>query len=97
MIKASVGGKKCIYFCDINGNLLGLNSVVACQAFFYNFSADDYTSLIDVPTRFTQTSKICLDHILVNFSENLFAGVLQTSTSDHYATFLLYTKSVREG
>ena len=87
MIKASVGGKKCIKLGDFNVNLLGLNSVLACQDFFDNFIDGNYTSLIDAPTRVTQTSKTCLDHIYVNFNENFFAGVLEISTSDHYATF----------
>ena len=55
--------------------------------FFHNFIEGNYTSLIDAPTRVTQTSKTCLDHIYVNFNENFFVGVLQASTNDHYATF----------
>ena len=92
MIKASVGGKKCIILGDFNVNLLGLNSVLACQDFFDNFIDGNYTSLIDAPTRVTQTSKTCLDHIYVNFNENFFAGVLEISTSDHYATFCCIPK-----
>ena len=87
MIKASVGGKNCIILGDFIVNLLGLNFVVADQDFFDNFVDDNFTSLNDVPTRVAQTSKTCLDHIYVIFNENFFAGVLQTSTSDHYATF----------
>ena len=56
MIKASVDGKKCIILGDFILNLLGLNSVVACRDFFDNFIDDNYKSLIDVPTRVTQTS-----------------------------------------
>ena len=56
MIKASVGGKKCIILGDFNVNLLGINSAVACKDFFDNFVDDNYKSLIDVPTRVTQTS-----------------------------------------
>ena len=57
MIKVSIGGKKCIVLGDFNVNLLGLNSVVACLHFFDHFIAENYTSLFDVPTRVTQTSK----------------------------------------
>ena len=64
MIKAPVGGKKCIISGDFNVNLLVHNSVVACQDFFHNFIDDNYKSLNDVPTSVTQTSKTCLDTYL---------------------------------
>ena len=54
---------------------------------FDNYIPDKNTSLNYVPTRLTQTPKTCLDHIYFNFSGKFFAGVLQTSKSDHFATF----------
>ena len=49
--------------------------------------SENYTPLLDIPTSVTLTSATCLDHIYVKFIENFFTGALQTSISDHYATF----------
>ena len=79
--------KKCLIFGDFNINLMNLNSVVSCHDFYDLFISGNYTPLIDMPTRVTPTSATCLDHIYVNIIENFFTGVLQTTISDHYATF----------
>ena len=65
-----------MFLCDFNINLLGLNSVVACQDVFDNFITDNYASLIDVPSRVTQTSKTCSDN-----------GILEISLVYTYADF----------
>ena len=57
---------------------------------FYDFFlqiSESYTSLIDILIRVTRTSLACCDHTYVNFLENFFTDVLQTSFSDHAATF----------
>ena len=47
-------------------------------------------SLIDVPTRVTETSKTLIDHIITNDKQRAVStGVLISDLSDHYGAFAI--------
>ena len=48
----------------------------------------NFKQLINVPTRVTDTSATCIDHIFVNKSEKVNqAGVIESGISDHFITY----------
>lgn len=63
-------------------------------------SIQEYTDLLDsygfhncisTPTRITETSATCIDHILCNFVPACFlSGVYDTATADHLGVGILY-------
>ena len=61
MTKKCIKDKKCLKLGEFNINLMNLNSVVSCQDFYDFFISENYTPLIDTPTRVTPTSATCLD------------------------------------
>ena len=87
MISTHSHNKKCIVTGDFNIDLMSIGTVSSCQNFVDSFASENFTSLIDAPTRISRNSNTCIDHIHVNFLENFFAGVLKISVSDHFATF----------
>ncbi|KAF6027816.1 hypothetical protein EB796_013874 [Bugula neritina] len=55
-----------------------------------------YTHLIEHPTRTTQTSSSCIDHIAINFySSNVISGTLDKDISDHFPVFAFFENLVQ--
>lgn len=74
---------------DINVDILGGNS--EAEEYLNVMSEYGYESMINDYTRVTTISKSCLDHIFVktNFDLEMYkSGILQTSITDHYITFI---------
>ena len=90
MMQASVGGRKCIILGDFDANLLGHNSVIACQGFFDNFIDGNYTSLTDAPTRVTQRLNRTWTMsmlILMIISLQVFCKLVQVTIMQHFAVY----------
>ena len=52
-----------------------------------------FFSVVNIPTRVTETTKTAIDHILTNItSEEIKPGVLQTDISDHFPTIAHISK-----
>lgn len=74
---------------DMNINLLDQKSMKV-QKYLNIMSENGYMSLINKPTRVSNKSKTCIDHLFVDPQVNEAAEsfILQSSTSDHYSTIL---------
>lgn len=78
--------KKHIVIGDINIDLLKTDSL------FYSDSTSiyNYQNLISIPTRVSDFSSTCIDHILINFDEHeLETGTLQIDLTDHFPVFVV--------
>jgi len=83
--------KNCIFLGDINIDLLLLDSreVDSYKIIMASFS---FESLINQPTRVTDISKTCIDHVFVRLicknSVGCNAEVVEIQVTDHYLTAL---------
>ena len=60
-------------------------------------SSYNFQNVIDIPTRITNFTKTCIDHILVNFTENnILAGTICTDISDHFPVFAIFENRKQE-
>jgi exonuclease III len=86
----SQGSRDHIITGDLNINTLNSESADYLDMIHqYNF-----TNLITVPTRITETSKTCIDHILINFiSPNITCGTILKDTSDHLPVFAFFEEN----
>jgi len=83
--------KKCILLGDYNINLLSFtsNSLDYSNTLIRNA----FMSVVNLPTRQTDTSKTLLDNVLTNISTfNITPGVLQCDLSDQYPTWLAVSR-----
>ena len=72
----------CIIMGDFNVDLFR-SSIHNSDMFKNMFLSYNFRQLIDIPTRSTQTSNTCIDHIYINFCNNTDSGVLDIPISDH--------------
>jgi len=76
---------------DINFDLLG-NDRIPIQTYSNIMSSNGFISLINVPTRVTENSATCLDHIFLKSQNNTNISitpiVLETFVTDHFSTVL---------
>ena len=71
---------------DFNVNLL--NETPFVTDYKNTIARNAFFSVVNIPTRVTETTKTAIDHILTNItSEEIKPGVLQTDISDHFPTF----------
>ena len=50
--------------------------------------ASGFKSLINIPTRITDYSATCIDHVFMNFRDECFSVVIEIKVSDHSAIFV---------
>jgi len=76
---------------DININILDGGDPKVNQ-YLNILGGNGYTSLINKPTRVTENSETCIDHIHMKSKNSLqlnkYPVILQTSITDHYATLV---------
>ena len=77
----------CIITGDFNVDICSNVFSSLATDFIDNFSCRGYVSLINIPTRRTDHSGTCLDHIYINSELSCVSGVIQTLISDHDAVF----------
>ena len=71
---------------DFNVNLL--NETPFVTNYKNTIARNAFFSVVNIPTRVTETTKTAIDHILTNItSEEIKPGVLLTDISDHFPTF----------
>ena len=76
-------------FGDFNIDLLKYNSNSATKFYVDSLTSNNCRSVIDKPTRITETSATLLDHIYTNdVSNNISSGIAVTDVSDHFPTFI---------
>ena len=71
---------------DFNIDTLVENN--ASNSYSETFLCHGLLPYISLPTRITETSITCIDHIWTNIYANSVSGILQTSISDHFITFI---------
>lgn len=71
---------------DLNVNIVGDNLSQSNIDFTNEFRSRHFIPLISLPTRVTESSASCLDHIWTNSLLPHKAGVVLSDISDHYAT-----------
>ena len=80
-------GSETIFLGDFNINLLDNNSNFK-KTYLDLLKSNNYKQLIKSPTRVTETSSTCIDHIVVNKTEKICqSGVIETGLSDHFITY----------
>ena len=81
---------------DININILIENKNVS--NYLNNYYHFGYRPFINVPTRVTENSQTCIDHIFGKISENttIIPLVCDLDIADHYATMILVEKTVEQ-
>ena len=72
---------------DFNVNLCSNVFSSLSTEFIDRFACSGYVSLINLPTRRTNTSQTCLDHIYINSELSCVSGVIKALISDHDAVF----------
>jgi len=83
--------KKGIIMGDFNINLLLESTVV--EEYKNIIAQNAFLSIVNIPTRVTETSKTLLDHILTNIlSADIKPSVLQCNLSDHFPTLMQVSK-----
>lgn len=79
--------KPCIIQGDLNFNLIDLDDN-ATSLFTDTMFDDSFFPHISLPTRITQTSATCIDHIWSNiFDTDLIGGIVSETIADHLITF----------
>ena len=72
---------------DFNINLLDPTPSNAIIAFKELMQSEFYFPLIDVPTRVSDSSSTCIDHIFTNSLQPIISGTINCNISDHRAIF----------
>jgi len=76
---------------DINLNLLD-DKNLKVNKYINIMGGNGYTSLINKPTRVTESTSTCIDHILLKYKNKIkfriHPIILQTDITDHYTTIL---------
>ena len=86
-ILSNIGvGQKIIILGDFNVDI-GTRLIGESSVFMNNFVSFNYKSLIDIPTRVSDISQTCIDHIYSNFPEYFLSGVVNTDVTDHFPIF----------
>ena len=79
--------KPCFIQGDFNFNLIDTDDTNVSD-FKENMFDNSFYSLINKPTRITDRSATCIDHIWSNvFDENILSGIITEMIADHMATF----------
>jgi hypothetical protein len=73
---------------DLNINTMQASQHRQLEEYENLTSQFGYTHCITRPTRVSENSSSCIDHILVNFSKEVVPIVFQNTITDHYATIL---------
>ena len=76
--------------CDFNVDLINpVNNELNCIT---NFVSHSYNSHIWIPTRVTDLSSTCLDHIWTNLDNVELSGVISDiNVTDHFQSFILFS------
>ena len=76
-----------IFLGDFNINLLDESSSIK-KPYLDILKINNYKHLINSPTRVTESSSTCIDHIFANKTERICqSGVIVSGLSDHYITY----------
>jgi hypothetical protein len=86
-------GKINIIAGDFNINILEKNKYV--EEYKCLLSEHGFVSTINKPTRETQFTKTCIDHIFVRSKINFNSGIIRTSFSDHYTTIIEFKEKMK--
>lgn len=84
----TINDKPSIVLGDFNFDTLKCNSITNIQKYIDTFMCLGFSPLINKPTHFKGNSSTSIDQIWCNIvSENVFSGILNTSTSAHKPIF----------
>jgi len=95
LLNQHIARRKCVIIGDFNVNTLSDNPTLSELKFIDNFIADSYFPLINLPTRETDRTSSCIDHIYTNSHGDFTSGVTDFGITDHYSIFCLITISDR--
>ena len=87
MINVTNGRLTTFIMGDFNVDCLSETPCSTSLDFFDKFNSHSYFQLIDIPTRVTDVSSSCIDHIYVNSMSPIISGVIDVSVSDHFGIF----------
>lgn len=73
---------------DFNIDLMPNSQERIKENYTTSMSAVGLTNVINKPTRVTETTKTCLDHIFINKTNNIVSYIIPTTITDHYVTML---------
>ena len=90
-VAGSVGGSSTVFLGDFNIDLMNEfdSSDLCCEMLACGFA-----SQINIPTRETESSSKCIDHIWYNRFDISMCGSFATDVSDHYTIFSILDISV---
>ena len=91
MIENNINNQKTVILGDFNVDLRQNAPPQSEQMFIDNFNSESFKCLINKPTRFTDHSQKCIDHIYTNVSNEVNSGVLNLQIGDHCAVFCSFT------
>lgn len=77
-------GSSCFVVGDLNVDICGGSLSQLTDDFLNNFRSRHYFPLINIPTRITDHTSSCIDHIWANSVHSHKCGVLRSDLSDHY-------------
>ena len=72
---------------DFNIDTLETNPSNGILSFKELILSEFFFPIIDVPTRVTETSRTCIDHIYTNCVQPILSGALHCDITDHHAIF----------
>ena len=74
-----------LFASDFNIDSLETNPSNGILSFKELILSEFFFPTIDVPTRVTETSRTCIDHIYTNCVQPILSGALHCDISDHHA------------
>ena len=74
---------------DLNVDFIAKSHSYQKSRLFDELKSLHLLNLIDIPTRTTNNSATCLDHLYVNSAPTCISGVLTAQISDHFPVFCL--------
>jgi len=92
-IRDHINGDLCVFLGDINIDLLSENDIRTVE-YQNSLASQGFEACHRKPTRATDVSDTCIDHIFVRINKqlkqkiNLNTVILQTTITDHYSTIL---------
>ena len=86
-ISRAVRNKTLVVLGDFNVDIVSDAPSAHVNAFIDNFRSNHLLPLISLPTRVTNHSRTCLDHIYINSLQPCQSGVLELLVTDHHAVF----------
>ena len=87
LILLSQEKSKVVIVGDVNINLLKFNIVTPVTNYVNSITSLGYNLFIDKPTRITEKTATCIDHVYSNLpTEDLESLILMSDVSDHFST-----------